>query len=198
MDRQLLERYLRQGLSLPQIGALVDRDPSTVGYWVQKHRLVANGREKYAARGGLTREELEPLVESGATLEQMALAVHRSVATVRYWLEKHALEGGERRGPRRVVSRGEAKAALDAGLRTVTAHCLRHGDTVFVIENSGRARCRKCRMSGWPSGDAAPSGASLRRPAAAAGSAGTTAAWPPWSFTTSIRRRSPSPCPCAA
>jgi IS30 family transposase len=53
MDRELLERYLKQGLSLPQIGALIGRDPSTVGYWVQKHGLVANGRAKYAPRGGL-------------------------------------------------------------------------------------------------------------------------------------------------
>ena len=35
MDRDLLERYLEEGLSLPQIGALVGRDPSTVGYWVR-------------------------------------------------------------------------------------------------------------------------------------------------------------------
>jgi hypothetical protein len=58
MDRGLLKGYLDQGLSLPQIGALVDRDPSTVGYWVQKHGLVANGQDKYAPRGGLTRESL--------------------------------------------------------------------------------------------------------------------------------------------
>ena len=36
MDRDLLERYLNEGLSLSEIGALVNRDPSTVGYWVKR------------------------------------------------------------------------------------------------------------------------------------------------------------------
>jgi hypothetical protein len=84
MDRELLERYLKQGLSLPQISALVGRDPSTVGYWVQKHGLVANGRAKYAPRGGLTRAQLEPFVDSGVTLEGMATALDRSAPTIRY------------------------------------------------------------------------------------------------------------------
>ena len=53
MDRDRLKRYLEQGLSLPQIGALENRDPSTVGYWVRKHGLEANGRGKYAPRGAL-------------------------------------------------------------------------------------------------------------------------------------------------
>src|SRR5213594_3337480 len=103
MDEDLLERYLAQGMSLPQIGALTNRDPSTVGYWIQKHGLVANGKDKYAPRGGLTREQLEPLVESGATLAEMALAVDRSVSTVRYWLGRFALHGNTVPGRRPLV-----------------------------------------------------------------------------------------------
>jgi hypothetical protein len=131
---------------LPQIGALTNRDPSTVGYWVTKHGLVANGKAKHAPRGGLTHEELEPLAESGATLEEMAFALDRSVRTVRYWLAKHRLSGAARPGPRPRVPREKVEAATRAGLRTVTASCPRHGETVFVIENSGRVRCRRCRM----------------------------------------------------
>ena len=62
MDRDLLETYLSEGLSLEQIGVLVNRDPSTVGYWMKEHGLVANGRDKHAPRGGLTKAQLEPLV----------------------------------------------------------------------------------------------------------------------------------------
>jgi hypothetical protein len=58
MDRDQLKAWLGAGLSLPQIGALTNRDPSTVGYWVEKYGLVANGQAKYAPRGGLTREQL--------------------------------------------------------------------------------------------------------------------------------------------
>ena len=53
MDRDQLKAWLEEGHSLPQIGRLADRDPSTVGYWVSKYGLVANGRDKYAPRGGL-------------------------------------------------------------------------------------------------------------------------------------------------
>lgn len=37
----LLQRYLEDGLSLEQIGGLVNRHASTVGYWLKKHGLVA-------------------------------------------------------------------------------------------------------------------------------------------------------------
>jgi IS30 family transposase len=124
MDRDQLKQWLDEGLSLPQIGALVNRDPSTVGYWVQKHGLVANGKAKYAPRGGLTREQLKPLVESRATLEEMSLAVDRSVSTVRHWLNKFGLEGKALRGRRPRVSREAIEAALRAGSRKVSAGAL--------------------------------------------------------------------------
>ena len=55
MDRDRLEHWLAEGLSLTEIGSLTNRDPSTVGYWVKKHGLEANGKAKYAPRGRLTR-----------------------------------------------------------------------------------------------------------------------------------------------
>jgi len=103
-------------------------------------------RSKYAARGGLTRDQLEPLVESGATLAELADAVDRSVATVRYWLDHHALSTKNRRGPRGRVSRDRVEAAIEDGARKLLANCETHGWTTFVIEKSGRARCRQCRM----------------------------------------------------
>ena len=146
MDRGLLERYLGQGLSLTQIGRLVGRHPSTVGYWVKKHGLVANGRDKFSPRGGLEREGLAALVASGATLEEMAASLERDISTIRYWLRRHGLRGTAPRGRRPRVSKAERDAAISAGERTVAGRCPDHGETIFVIENSGRARCRRCRM----------------------------------------------------
>jgi hypothetical protein len=140
MDRDRLKGWLDAGLSLPQIGVLTDRDPSTVGYWVQKHGLTANGRDKYAPRGGLTRDQLEPLVERGATLADMAAELGRSMRTVRYWIEKHGLDAPK------VVRRRAIERARTNGDRSFLGHCTVHGETTFVIENSGRARCRSCRM----------------------------------------------------
>jgi hypothetical protein len=140
MDRDQLERWLDQGLSLPQIGKLVGRDPSTVGYWLQKHGLVANGRAKYSPRGGLTREQLEPLVLAGLTLEKIAAELDRSEHTIRYWIERHGL-------PKPKLQRcRDMDIALAQGKRTVVRRCRRHGEGIFVIEKSGRVRCRRCRM----------------------------------------------------
>jgi DNA-binding CsgD family transcriptional regulator len=146
MDRDQLNAWLDAGLSLPQIGMLTNRDPSTVGYWVQKYRLTANGKERYAPRGGLTREQLEPLVERGATLQQIAEELGRSVSTIRHWLRKYGLRTRNRRGLRTGLAREEIELALKNGARTLTRECKRHGETTFVIENSGRTRCRRCRM----------------------------------------------------
>jgi IS30 family transposase len=121
MDRAQLKAWLDAGLSLPQIGALTTRDPSTVGYWVQKHGLTANGQATYAPRGGLTREQLEPLVERGATLQQMADELERSTSTVRHWLKKYGLETKNRRGPRPQLLRREVEAALSNGSRALIA-----------------------------------------------------------------------------
>ena len=46
MDRDRLEGWLQSGLSLTEIGELVGRDPSTVGYWCKKYGLEPNGRSR--------------------------------------------------------------------------------------------------------------------------------------------------------
>jgi hypothetical protein len=117
-----------------------------VGYWVEKYGLVANGKAKYSPRGRLTREQLEPLIERDATLQEMARELGRSVSTIRYWLHELGLKMNGRRGRRPAVARVIVAQAIDAGARTVTGHCRWHGEGLFVIENSGRARCRRCRM----------------------------------------------------
>lgn len=139
MDRDLLEGWLGQGLSLIEISALTDRDPSTVGYWVHKYGLTANGRDKYAPRGGLSREQLEPLVNRGATVREMAEALDRSPSTIRHWLAKRGLEL-----TRHHRNRDQALAALEAGRTRFTSTCRHHGETEFLVFRSGRHRCARC------------------------------------------------------
>lgn len=146
MERARLEAWLEAGLSLEQIGALANRDPSTIAYWVRRHGLEANGSEKHAARGALTRDQLVPLVDSGMALAQIAEELDRSPSTIRYWLKKYGLATNARRGPRPMVSPERVKQAIRNGDRTLDSTCPRHGSTVFVIENSGRVRCRRGRM----------------------------------------------------
>ncbi len=140
MDRELLKRYLDEGLSLIEIGVLTNRDSSTVGYWVNKFGLEANGKDKYAPRGGLTREQLEPLVESGATLKEMAEAVHRSQSTVRHWMKRHGLELERARRNSSTFREAEAQ-----GLVCVSAKCRRHGVVEFVSRPDDGWRCKRCR-----------------------------------------------------
>jgi transposase len=137
MERHQLQRWLNEGLSLSTIAAIVDRHPSTVAYWVQKHGLRASGQARHAAKGALTRELLEPLVRSGATLEEIANEVARSKATVRYWLKKFDLKTQNRRGPRPRARPGPAERLLQ---------CKRHGMTPFVLRKDERTyRCKQCR-----------------------------------------------------
>jgi transposase len=135
MDRASLERLLSQGLSLEEIGRRVGRHESTIGHWVKKHGLEAVNRERHAARGALAREELEGLVESGASIAQIAEVVGRSKATVRHWLKEYGLE--THRAGRRHMAPGQQKH--------IVSQCPHHGLTEFQLRSSGGYRCLKCR-----------------------------------------------------
>jgi len=142
MDRASLEQMLAQGLSLAEIGRRFDRHEATIAHWVQKHGLQAVNREKHAARGGLSRDELELLVDQGATIAEIADALGRSKATVRHWLIRHGLKTHSNRGRR---PSEKILAAKDAGLRVVTMRCKLHGETEFWLTGQGNYRCKRCR-----------------------------------------------------
>ena len=141
MDRDLLEAWLEQGRSLTEIGALVDRDPTTVSYWLKKHGLKANGRDKYAAKGALAREELEPLVEAGLTLKEISARLRRGDRTIRYWIDAHGLP--KPRDRRRGATRDDLRAP--GNHRTML--CKQHGPTEFVRRSDGYWRCKRCRVA---------------------------------------------------
>ena len=146
MDKEELERYLAEGLSLEQIGKRVGRNPSTISYHLKKHGLKPVNQGKHANKGPIAVEDLRILVAGGATLREMAVALDRSVATIRHWLKKYGLtaEGSRRRSlARKARLTGEKYAKLE---------CEHHGLTKFVLEGRGYFRCiacRKERVSEW-------------------------------------------------
>jgi transposase len=142
MDKGSLELLLAQGLSVAQIGARFGKDPSTVSYWMTKYGLEAVNKEKHAAKGGIPRETLEPLVAAGNTIAQIATALGLSKGTVRHWLGRYELrtQGIAGRRPGSIVKEAKAEGRL-----TVTMDCRHHGETEFYLEQRGYYRCKRCR-----------------------------------------------------
>ena len=142
MDRTSLEQLLGRGVSLAEIGRRFGLHEATVAYWVKKHGLEAANRDKHAARGGIAREDLEALVETGMSIAQIAEAVGSSKATVRHWLIRYGLktQGAAGRRPSE-----QTTAAKQAGLATVMMRCSRHGETDFWLDGRGCYRCKQCR-----------------------------------------------------
>jgi len=143
MDRGSLEQLLGQGLSLAEIGRRFNRHEATVSYWVKKYGLTAVNHGKHEAKGGLTREELIPLVDAGMSIAEIAEAVDRSKPTVRYWLGKCGLRTGGGVGRR---SADASRAAREAGLTNASLVCPRHGEGGHVRDSRGYFRCRRCRQ----------------------------------------------------
>jgi hypothetical protein len=139
MERDLLEGYLERGLSLEQIGALAGRDHSTVGYWVKKHGLQAVHSERCARKGGISRETLEVLVESGATIRGIGASLGLSESTVVHWLRRYGLQ------TERARRRAERPAQDEPSPRLVELECAHHGRTTHVLEGRGYYRCSRCR-----------------------------------------------------
>jgi transposase len=144
MDRDALEQMLGEGLSLAEIGRRVDRHESTVAYWVDRHRLRANHRERHTARGGLPREQLKTFVDAGMSIGQIAAEVDRSKAAVRHWLRKYGLRTLRSTGS---PPRDASLVARAAGLREATLACPRHGESSHVLDARGYFRCRLCRQA---------------------------------------------------
>ena len=138
MDAAILERYLRQGLSLERIGELTGRHASTVGYWVKQHGLAAVHRDRHAPKGGIDKETLTALVARALTSREIAEHLDLSQSTVRHWLRRHGLRTWR------------ARRAGSHGMRGVDVprkegECRRHGVTEFWLDNRGIYRCLRCR-----------------------------------------------------
>ena len=135
MERAVLEQMLGEGLSLAEIGRRLDRHESTVAYWITQHGLLANGAERHAAKGALSRKDLTTLVDAGMSTAQIAASLERSKTTVRHWLREYGL----------TTSWGTSREASGNGERELTLECSRHGATTFLRRSKGGYRCSKCR-----------------------------------------------------
>jgi len=140
MDRDRLEAWLDDGLSLDRIAELAGRHPSKVSYWLKKYGLVANGHHKHAAKGGVDRERLEALVAKGRPIRAIASELGVSAATVRHWIARYDL-------PQPIeVRRGDVDDLLRRNVAAVIRVCPRHGRGEFaVIASERRLRCKRCR-----------------------------------------------------
>ena len=138
MEAEVLEGYLRSGLSLEQIAALTGRHASTVGYWVKRHGLSAVHRDRHAAKGGIERETLSGLVDEGLSTREIADRVGLSQSTVRHWLRAYGLRTHRARKPDAHGVRG-----LHSDRKKL--ECPRHGWTEFWLERRGIYRCLRCR-----------------------------------------------------
>jgi transposase len=140
MDKGFLEDCLGKGMSLEAIGRMAGKHPSTVGYWMQKHGLKANGAARHTPNGGLTRDQLEPLVEEGLTIEGIARSLGVGDTTVRHWLKRHGLKT---HWARRRMTLTDMRRT---GQREIDAECRKHGWTRHVrVTAERRLRCAKCR-----------------------------------------------------
>jgi len=125
-------------MSLEEIGRECGLHLSTIAYWAKKLGLQAPGSTKFTARGEPDRAKLEQLVAEGLTLQQIASALDRSVATVRYWIARWEIPR-----PKRVVRIADPTSVPPV----VERSCHRHGLTAFRLEGRGYYRCLQCRQA---------------------------------------------------
>jgi transposase len=97
----------------------------------REHQAVS----KFAPRGAPDRQHLEELARSGATLREIALALDRSIATVRHWLRRWEIARPDAR-----------RSAVDLATapREVMRECRRHGVATFRLDARGTYRCIQC------------------------------------------------------
>ena len=137
MDKEWLAARLEAGESIERIAAELGKPPGTVAYWVNKHGLVSRHARRHAARGPLSRDDLEPLVECGMSIRQIARELDRSAGTVRHWLRHY----GMKTVPARRVRRDGNTAP------EVLRDCPRHGWTRFrKIGSQTQYRCARCAV----------------------------------------------------
>jgi transposase len=137
MEREWLAAELDAGRSIEAIAREVGRAPSTVAYWVNRHGLKSQHVAKHAARGAISREPLESLVERGLSIRQIARELDRSATTVRHWLRRHDLKTQ----PARYAPRGGAAGA------ELLRECPQHRWTWFRrIGAATHYRCAQCAV----------------------------------------------------
>ena len=101
---------------------------------------MASGSSCVSPKGGIDRDRLEALVNSGMTIAELATELDLSKATVRHWMRRDNLRT---RAAERVETERDARFA---GRATISLTCPRHGETDFALEGRGYYRCKLCRQ----------------------------------------------------
>ncbi len=140
MNKEVLERYLAQGLSLEEIGRRVGRHPSTVSYHLKKHGLQPVNRGKHAARGPIPELKLRTLATESKSVRAMARELGRSPSTVWHWLKRYGIEVHGTKG-----NREKALAARARGETVIQLRCRHHGETDFYVAPDATYKCKQCR-----------------------------------------------------
>ena len=138
MEAEWLASQLEAGRSIEAIARDTGRAPSTVAYWVNKHSLTSKHAPRHRANGGLTREQLEPLVGAEMSIRAMAERLGVSYTTVRHWLRRYDLTTPR---ARRLASTRAARAQGGDAI----VDCPIHGPTLHVERAEGGLRCLACR-----------------------------------------------------
>ena len=136
MEASWLASQLESGRSIESIARQAGKSASTVAYWGNKHGLKSQHAARHRARGGLAREQLEPLVQAGRSVREIAAELCVSPGTVRHWLKKYGL----RTRPRRYSLRDEPKP------QALVRECPLHGWTTYVRIGAARYRCGRCNV----------------------------------------------------
>lgn len=90
----------------------------------------------------MERGKLEPLIEQGMSIAEIAKAVGCSKGTVRHWLRQYGLKTRAQRW----IGEESTRAMKRAGQVTVMRKCRQHGMTEFWLEGRGYYRCKRCRL----------------------------------------------------
>jgi DNA-binding CsgD family transcriptional regulator len=140
MEKEELERYLAEGLSLEQIGKRVGRNPSTISYHLKKHGLKPVNQGKHVARGPIPELKLRTVAAERVSVREIARRLDRSPSTVRYWLKRYGIEVHGIKG-----NREKALAARARGETVIALRCRHHGETDFYVAPGGVYHCKRCR-----------------------------------------------------
>jgi hypothetical protein len=146
MEKEFLESCLAAGMSLDEIGVLVDKHPSTVSHHLKKFGLEAVGHDRHAPKGGVDVDRLRELIEGGASLYAASAELGVSYTTIRYWVKKLGLE------TQRMVRLRKSREVKEDGQGGAWLDCPVHGKVWFFVRPDSGFRCSKCRsedVSNW-------------------------------------------------
>ncbi len=151
MDRDRLERYLAEGLSLEAIGTTGELHPSTVGYWMRRVRTDTEGRAKHARKGDGRRDDTQ-LTELTRPQRSLDPGRNRSERLSHEPVERQTY-GFSAIGHQRTEARRRRHLALEARLEGQMRYLGRvslHGQTTSSLSRMRKVVVPQVHLRGCP------------------------------------------------